>query len=293
MNQPVLFVLNPFSGPPTKRLKPEQLLNMAQQMGINAEVIVTERAGHATEIAQEAVEQGRGVVVAVGGDGTVNEVARALQGSETRLGIIPRGSGNGLARHLEIPLTAERAMRVIADNHSAHIDTGKINGKPFFCTAGLGFDAYISGVFATSKKRGLAMYAKLTLERFQTYQPQPAIIKLNGLTLDTTLYVLAFANASQYGNNAYIAPMADIQDGLLDVCLIRQLGIKSALEIGYGLWRKTLATSSRTEYHKARQITVEFQQPCSFHTDGEFAGEGTHFEVELLPLSLPVIKPAQ
>ena len=268
-----------------------RLQRLLHRAGMHGECRQTEHAGHATALASEAAAAGHSIVVAVGGDGTVNETARGLLHTTASLGIIPRGSGNGLARHLQIPLRAEKALALIKAGGHARIDSGTINGHPFFCTAGIGFDAFISSVFAGSKKRGLLTYARLTLANFMDYLPTKACLKLNGEQLETTIFVIAFANASQYGNNAYIAPMADIQDGFLDVCLIRELNFRTAAEVGFGLWRKSLASSRVAQYFRTNQVLVELAEPCSYHADGDFVGKADSLRIELFPLSLQVIQP--
>src|SRR6478735_6587447 len=236
-----LFILNPKSGTQSNVNIPDLIAENFPEG--TYEIQFTEYAGHATKLAREGAKAGFRTVAAVGGDGTVNEVATGLLGTQSALAIIPKGSGNGLARHLQIPLLATPALALLKDPNFSRIDTCTINDHPFFCTAGLGFDGFISSVFATSTKRGLRSYVELILKEFGKFQGGKANIKLNGQTLETPCFVLAFANASQYGNNAYIAPMADIRDGLLDVCLIRDLSFRKALAVSYGLLTKSIATT--------------------------------------------------
>lgn len=257
------------------------------------EIVYTDYAGHATELSKAAAEQGYTVVVAVGGDGTVNEVSRGLLYTETALGILPKGSGNGLARHLEIPLSMEGALQVLNEGHVTRIDTGTINDRPFFTTAGIGFDAYISSVFAGNEKRGLKTYVELVLKEVMNYKHLPVKAHINGNSFDTDCYVMAFANAAQYGNNAYIAPMADIRDGLLDVCLVRQLDFIKALDLSYCMLTKQLANASSAEYFKTAAIDVQTEEPMMYHADGEFIGKANEFKVKLEPLSLKVVTPKE
>lgn len=291
MQHETLFIVNPVSGPPGQRFTRDSVGQLLLDMGLTGHVEETVYAGHAKELAQKAVAAGCKTVIAVGGDGTANEVAAVLQHTQTRLGILPRGSGNGLARHLGIPMEVRAALGILKAGFSGKIDSGTINGRPFFCTAGIGFDGFISGVFASSTKRGLLTYAQLTVTNFLSYRPAEASILIDGEGFRSEVFVLAFANASQYGNNAYIAPMADIADGLLDICLIKKLTLASALEVGYSLMNKTLATSAHAQYRKGSIIEVAFTGPCAYHTDGEYAGSDTRFLVEISPLSLSVIQP--
>lgn len=255
------------------------------------EIVYTERAGHAPELAKAAAEAGCDVVVAVGGDGTVNEVARGLLHTETALGILPKGSGNGLARHLQIPMGLEGALRVLNQGHVTTIDSGKINGHPFFTTAGIGFDAYISSVFAGNKKRGLQTYVELVMKEVRNYKHLPVKASINGNNLDTDCFVMAFANAAQYGNNAYIAPMADIQDGLLDVCLVRRLDLVKALNLSYCMLTKQIANADSAEYFRTSKVQVQTEEAMMYHADGDYLGKADTFDVSLLPLSLRVLVP--
>jgi len=256
------------------------------------EIVYTAHAGHAPELAKEAADKGCEVVVAVGGDGTVNEVARGLLYSETALGILPKGSGNGLARHLQIPMGLDGALRVLNQGHSIRMDSGSINRHPFFTTAGIGFDAYISSVFAGNKKRGLQTYVELIMKEVRNYKHLPVKASINGQELDTDCFVMAFANAAQYGNNAYIAPTADVQDGLLDVCLVRKLDLVKALNLSYCMLTKQLAHADSATYFKTSQVAVATEEPMMFHADGEYMGKAEQFEVQLKPQSLKVITPA-
>lgn len=285
-----LFILNPKSGTQSRLNIPELI---AQHLPAGTfELKFTEYAGHATKLAREGAKAGFRVVAAVGGDGTVNEVATGLLGTQAALAIIPKGSGNGLARHLNIPLLAPKALGILKNPQFSRIDTCVINGHPFFCTAGLGFDGYISSVFAGNTKRGLRSYVELILKEFMKFQGGQATVQLNQETLETPCFVLAFGNASQYGNNAYIAPMADIRDGLLDVCLIRDLSIMKAVAVSYGLLTKQIATTGHAEFFTSQEISVRTHKPMPYHADGEYIGEASEFLVSINPLSLEVLIPA-
>ena len=287
----IRFIINPTSGPKNKRDVAAQIQLHLDHGKFSHEVVYTERAGHAPELAGEAAQNGCAMVVAVGGDGTVNEVARGLLHTETALAILPRGSGNGLARHLQVPMAVDGALRVLNQSHITTIDTGSINGHPFVTTAGIGFDAYISSVFAGSTKRGLQSYVELVMKEVRNYRHQPVKASINGTLIDTDCFVMAFANAAQYGNNAYIAPEADIQDGLLDVCLVRRLDIIKALNLSYSMLTNQLAHADSAEYFKTTHVQVETQEPMMFHADGEYMGKASAFDVQIQPLSLKVVTP--
>ena len=287
----IRFIVNPTSGTKSRVNVGERIELLLDRKKYKHEIVYTEYAGHAPELAKEAADKGYDLVVAVGGDGTVNEVARGLLYSETALGILPKGSGNGLARHLKIPLGLDNAIRMLNSGHVVSIDSGSINNHPFFTTAGIGFDAYISSVFAGNKKRGLQTYVELVMKEVLNYKHMPVKAIINDTTLETDCYVMAFANAAQYGNNAYIAPLADIEDGLLDVCLVRTLDLIKALNLSYCMLTRQLANSDSAEYFKTTHVKVNTERPIMYHADGEFMGEASDFEVHMNPLSLKVLVP--
>ena len=292
MKTQVLFIVNPKSGSAAGRTDVAALLEEElDKDNIAYTLVETQYAGHATELARQAVSAGIRVVCAVGGDGTVNEVARGLVHADAALAILPRGSGNGLARHLNIPMNLVHAVGILNGLHRSRIDSCQINGHPFFCTAGIGFDAHVSSVFAASARRGLRTYLQLVVQEFLKFRPLAATLQLEKERLEAECFVVAFANAAQYGNNAYIAPMADIRDGLVDVCLIRSLSVQKAIALGYGMITKRIATSSDAQYFQTPAVTVQSQEPFKFHADGEFIGEDTSFRVKIFPLSLQVIVP--
>lgn len=287
----IRFIINPTSGTRSRINVAERIEQLLDLEKYKHEIVYTEYAGHAPELAKEAAEKGCEVVVAVGGDGTVNEVARGLLNTETALGILPKGSGNGLARHLQIPLGLDGAINTLNTGQNAIIDSGSINGHPFFTTAGIGFDAYISSVFAGNKKRGLQTYVELVMKEVMNYKHLPVKATINKKTFETDCYVMAFANAAQYGNNAYIAPLADIEDGLLDVCLVRRLDLVKALNLSYCMLTKQLAHPDSAEYFKTTNVKVHTDQPMMYHADGEFMGKASEFDVHMNPLSLKVVVP--
>ncbi len=290
----IVFLLNPASG--AQRRSPLDLRALVRRVlpiGTEAHIRQTEYAGHATELARAAALEGARVVVAVGGDGTVNEVAAGLLGTETALGIVARGSGNGLARHLRVPLDPAAALRHLAKGYRTTIDAGRINGKPFFCTAGIGFDGHISREFAKSHDRGLATYTKLLFSEFGAYRPCSGTLyydEVAGLAPHALreLFVLTFANAAQYGNNAYIAPMADIQDGTLDACVLRHPSWLGAMGIALGMMTRSLPRFGAT-YFRTTQARVELDAALPFHADGEYIGAAREFTIEVLPGALRVV----
>ncbi|MDX5436763.1 MAG: diacylglycerol kinase family lipid kinase [Pontibacter sp.] len=287
----IRFIINPTSGPNSRVNVAERIEQHLDHQKFAHKLVYTEYAGHAPELARAAANDGCDIVVAVGGDGTVNEVARGLLNTETALAILPKGSGNGLARHLQIPMGLDGALRVINKGHVTTIDSGEINGHPFFTTSGIGFDAYISSVFAGNKKRGLQTYVELVMKEVRNYKHLPVKAHINDDVLETDCFVMAFANAAQYGNNAYIAPMADIQDGYLDVCLVRRMDLVKALNLSYCMLTKQIASADSAEYFKTQHIKVQTDEKMMYHADGEYIGKADNFEVVMHPLSLKVVVP--
>ena len=284
------FIFNPTAGTSRRADFPALL---TQHLGPPArgdyELRPTEGPGHATELARAAAQAGCRVVVAVGGDGTVNEVGQGLLHQQhTAMGIVPRGSGNGLARHLKVPLNLGAAVRRLRQPTFSRMDVGRVNGRPFFCTAGLGFDARVSQLFARAGSRGLSTYLRVTLREYRTFEPVPVVVETNGVTLRTDCYVLAFANASQYGNNAYIAPQADLRDGLLDMCLLDALPPWRAVQVVLGMALGTLPRTGGAAYSHTRHATVRAAAPLGCHADGDYLGHATEYTFDLLPLALEV-----
>ena len=282
------FILNPKAGPSQRHDMPALIARHFGALESDYEIRPTQYAGHAVELARTAAAEGFAVVAAVGGDGTVNEVGRGLLGTETAMGIIPQGSGNGLARHLKVPLGLPAALRRLATPAFSRMDVGVINGHQFFCTAGLGFDAHVSQHFAQAGSRGLSTYLQVALREYRRYRPVAIQANLDGQQISTSCYVLAFANASQYGNNAYIAPLADLRDGQLDVCLIDALPVGRAFRVSLAMALGTLPKSKAAEYFRVPRGRVVAEAPIGFHVDGDYLGHATEFEVELLPLVLAV-----
>ena len=221
LKKKILVIINPISGAAHRDYMPEIVNRNLDSERFDVYVRFTQGPGHATEMAKKAIEHQFDGVIAIGGDGTINETASALINSPTALGIVPCGSGNGLARHLGIPLIPERALKIINDWHTDSLDYCTVNDIPFFCTCGVGFDATVSEKFAAAKRRGPISYAKNAIIEYLNYRSQEYVIKTPDSDIAVKAFVIACGNASQYGNNAYIAPRASMQDGLIDVTIIR------------------------------------------------------------------------
>ena len=233
------------------------------------EFLQTEYAGHAHELAREAVNERVDVVVAVGGDGTVNEVASALVNTETVFAVIPCGSGNGLARHQHIPLNIKGAIRVINEGKVRHLDYGTMGDKPFFCTCGVGFDAFVSQKFAEGSKRGFLSYIENTLREGVRYKSESYTIEYEDRIDRQQAFLIACANASQYGNNAYIAPEASMEDGLMDITIIKPFNTILAPQVIMQLFSKSLAVNPHVQMTQASSIRITRPSEGPVHVDGD------------------------
>ncbi|SKC17100.1 diacylglycerol/lipid kinase family protein [Dyadobacter psychrophilus] len=291
MNKPsFLFILNPNSGTSIGRNTGEvkkTIDSFAKKFGAEVTMLFTEERAHATTLVRENLDlQPWKAIVAVGGDGTVNEIAQPLVNTEQPIGIIPLGSGNGLARHLGIPLTLEASLTRLFEGKITTIDSAQINDIPFFCTAGMGFDAYVGHLFSQQSQRGLATYVNVSFQSYWNYKPQR--FKLNGV--ETDAFSLSFANAGQFGNNAWVAPQASLQDGLLDVCTIKPFPKWYGTSLAYQLFTKQMKASRYIDYQHMTEAVVETQVPPMIHYDGEpFQLDTTRIEVKIKPQSLRVI----
>lgn len=288
----ILFLINPISGTKKKGSIPDTINKLIDISRFDAEVYITRYKGEATELVPQKLAEGYRRIVAVGGDGTVNEIAKALVETDGILGILPIGSGNGLARHLKIPINVEKAMHLINKGKFEAIDYGKINDTPFFCTCGVGFDAHIGYKFAQNKGRGFITYIKVTIADFFNYKPKKYKLKIDNTSrLQTRAFLITFANASQYGNNAYISPNADIQDGKLDICILSPFRLHRAPGIGIRLFAKNIHRSSLMYTEQAKEIVLKRKKAGVVHFDGEPCEMGKKLKISIVPGGLKVMIP--
>ncbi len=252
-------------------------------------IVETRYKGHACELAADAVAQDVDAVVAVGGDGTVNEVACSLVGHKTALGILPFGSGNGLARHLGIPINAKKAVEFINKAVSMSVDYGKINGNPFFCTCGIGFDALVSDSFANGKRRGLIGYMNNAMLDLVKYKPEIYEIETEWDSRVYKAFLIACGNASQYGNNAYIAPQASMRDGMLSVTILEPFTVVDVPMILGQLFGRNLYDNNRIKTLNARWVKIRRREPGVVHFDGEPMFMDAELLVEIVPSGLNVL----
>lgn len=289
MKRKAVFIINLKSGTSDKAAIPDIIASTLDRDKFDYEIAITQYAGHASEIAEKAKNNGVDVVVAVGGDGTVNEVARAIVHSNTALGIIPCGSGNGLARHLLIPINARKAIEIINTCEIRDLDYGIINNYPFFCTCGMGFDAFVSMKFAEAGKRGPITYVENVLREGLKYKPETYTIQDENGTTQHKAFLISCANASQYGNNAYIAPQASMSDGLMDVIIMEPFDILEASRISIEMFNKTLDKNSKIKTFKTKKLHIHRSKPGVIHYDGDPVMTGEDIDVEIKPKGIKII----
>lgn len=289
MKKKAVFIINLISGTSDKAAIPGLIDQYLDKTQFEYEIAVTQYAGHASEIAAKAKDDGVDVVVAIGGDGTVNEVARAIVHSSTALGIIPCGSGNGLARHLLLPLNVRKAIEVINRCEIRQLDYGIINDYPFFCTCGMGFDAFVSMKFAEAGKRGPITYVENVLREGLKYEPETYTIEDDNGTLQYKAFLISCANASQYGNNAYIAPQASMSDGLMDVIIMEPFDVFEAPQISIEMFSKTLDKNSKIKTFRTRHLHIHRDKPGVIHYDGDPVMTGADIDIELKPKGINII----
>lgn len=286
-----LLVVNPVSGTRSKRGLEEIVEERLSRVDIAVETVFTRGPGHASELAAQALRDGIDMVIAAGGDGTVNEVANTLSNTFMPLGIIPLGSGNGLARSLGIPQDVGEALRIIEDGHISRCDRGMVNGLPFYCTFGVGFDAAVSETFASMKRRGRITYIRSVLREFLNYKSQPYAISIGGKVITERAFLIAVCNASQYGNNAYIAPQAKLSDGLLDLIVIHEGSPLSAVKIGVDLLTGLLDRNTRIDTFRISTATITRLTSGPVHLDGEPLVLGTNLDIKCDSSALSVFSP--
>ena len=288
----IIAIINPISGTRPKTHIPTLIKEQINPNKFEVEILYTEYAGHATQIAHKAEEEGIDYVLAIGGDGTINETAKALIHTPTVLGIIPLGSGNGLARHLGISLDAAKAIAVVNEEKVISIDYCKANEHIFFCTAGLGFDALISKKFAEDKHRGSLTYIKNVLTEYLKYQPQSYRIVCEEGELQEKAFLIACANASQYGNNAFIAPGANMQDGLMDITILRPFNHLEGPQLALQLFTKQITRNSKILSLRSKSFKIILEKEQIMHVDGEPISMGNEISMQTIHAGLKILVPS-
>ena len=282
------LIINPISGTLSKAGVADWVPRRLEAMGYKVTTVFTAGPGDATRLAAEAAARGDYGVLACGGDGTVNEVASGLIGTETALGILPAGSGNGLARHIGIPVDIERSLGVIAEDCVVTCDYGDVNGRPFFCTFGVGYDAAVSHRFSLKHRRGLTTYISSAIDEFLQYHPQAYTIIANDEVITDEAFLVVVCNASQYGNNAFIAPAASIRDGKLDVTIVYKGNLVTHALSGLEMMTGFIGNHGKIRTFRTSSLVIKRQQPTVTHIDGDPAEFPCELHIKCHPGQLKV-----
>lgn len=287
----IAFIINPISGTLNKRRIPkiiDKLLDKEQWM---PDIVFTEYKGHGIELARHYAALGFNAVVAVGGDGTVNEVASGLRGTNTALGVIPIGSGNGFARHMGTPLRTTNAVEALNNMTPVRCDYGLANDHPFFATCGTGFDASISEEFQKAGTRGFRTYFEKIVKNIFTYEPENYKLEGEGIDIEGKAFLVTVANCSQWGASAVIAPKASIQDGKLDVVFCSPFPLILAPGLALGLFTKTIDQGIHVTSLKTKEVTLFRDNAGPFHIDGDPVEMGTEIHIRVVEDGLWVLAP--
>jgi len=287
----IIFIINPISGVGKQRLVETAIDKTLDKSIFDYDISYTSAPKHATELSIDAVSKNYDIVVAVGGDGSINEVAKGIIGSNCTLGIIPIGSGNGLARHFNIPFDISHAIEVINKCNTINIDTATINEQLFLSIAGVGFDALVANKFAKGKRRGFWSYFKITVREYPKYKPKKYSLTIDGKKMNRRALLVSFANSNQFGYNTSIAPMAIINDGFLDVCILKKVPIVKAPFIAHLLFSKRIDKTPYMEIIKAKEVKVIRKKNSKIHIDGDSLKLTKELNIKINPLSVKVIVP--
>lgn len=290
MGKKVLFIINKYSGMGYQTAIEGRILNTCEKNDTKCSIEYTQRRGHAISLANEASKNGFDYVVAVGGDGTINEVARGLLNSDTPMGILPRGSGNGLARHLGISVTLTDAIDNLFHHKAMKIDTLSINDKLSLNVSGIGFDGHVANLFANKKIRGLVGYVRITVKEYFQFPEFEAEVSVDNKTVVRKSFIIAVANSSQYGNNIKIAPLASVRDGMLHLTVMKKIPLYRLDHI-YTFLKGSLTNSEMFEILEGKEVRIKTSQAVPYHIDGEPCGVNNSFNIQLRPASLSVLVP--
>lgn len=286
-----LFILNPMAGVGGRRDFLPLIEKACREKKVKFKILFTRSPGDARKIILKKFDK-YDIFVAVGGDGTMNEVASALAGTTGIMGLIPAGSGNALGRELGLSLKPGRAIYQLLEGHPVKIDTGLVNGRRFMNVCGVGFDSHIARCFAKATSRGPIPYFTAVIKEFFKYRPEIYTVEADGNITIHTAFVLTLANTSQYGNNAFIAPKASVTDGLLDFSALKPFGFFGGLSLGFRLFNKSIDRSGLSTYFKTKEVVVNGKS-LNFHVDGEPVKNSNPLHITIDPLSLNIVVPGK
>jgi len=293
LKKKVLFIINPVSG--VKQVSKSGIEQVIAETLDTKQYTYTcaysQSADHAYGLSKEAAQSGVDIVASVGGDGTANLVINGIIGSDSVFALIPTGSGNGLARFMNIPLVMQKSIELINQHSIKLIDTISINESHFVSIAGVGFDALVAKRFAKAERRGFFSYFHIALQAYPGYRPRKYRMIIDGVTFKRRALFVSFANSNQFGYNTIIAPDAVIDDGLMDVCIVKKVPVISAPYIMGLLWRNKLVNSGYLEVIKAKEVTLTRNKNKSINLDGEPVKLGKDLVIRVNPKSLKMIIP--
>ncbi len=292
MKKQIRLIVNPASGLRKKRFLEQELSPVLKHPGFSCELFYTKGPTHATDLAQEAVDLHYYAVVVCGGDGTINEVLAPLLHSSTALGVIPLGSGNGFARHLGISMLPAKAAKQLTQAQPVHIDACMVNNLPFVNVAGIGLDALVAHDFSIQPERGFWAYFSSVLRLWFKTSNRVYKLKLDGKKFKVKALMVSFANGSQFGNNAMIAPGARMDDGLMQVCFLRKFPTLKAPVLAWQLFSGKIIRSRHLRILPAREVSVKRTRK-KIHLDGEPFKLSKKLRVKVLPAALNILAPSQ
>lgn len=287
----ILFIINPHAGVDRVKAIQDAIEQHLDKALFAVEYAYTEYPGHGTEIAREAAQNHKDIVVSVGGDGSLNDVVAGLYGSDTMLGVIPKGSGNGFARSAGIPLKLDKAIQVLNRLNAHALDLGIADGHYFISNAGVGFDAVVTKAFAGNKTRGFRTYVKIIHQHIWKFKPREWVIEIDGERIEEKAFMITIANASQLGYNFFIAPEAKLNDGLLDVVIIKEHPRLMSGLIGLQAFTGALHQSRYVSHYSGKQIRISSPGNDMLQVDGDAKDCGNSIEINVLPKALRVLVP--
>jgi YegS/Rv2252/BmrU family lipid kinase len=291
-NNKVLFIINKYAGSGYQASLEGKILARCEELQLEPTLEFTQGKNHGTDLARNAAHSKKyKVVFAVGGDGTVNEVAQGVFMTGQTMGILPKGSGNGLARHLGIPGDFKKSLTLIGSSHCVEIDSFLINEKISVNISGIGFDGHVATLFGKNGKRGLMGYSQLVMKEFFGYKEFVSEGLIDNKPHKKDAFILAFANSSQFGNNAKIAPHASVCDGLIDVCFIRKVPFIQTPSFAHKLFTGHIEKSSFIDIIKARNVSLTFARSMPYHVDGEAMNATREFNIQVKPASISMLLP--
>lgn len=291
-NKKVFFIINKYSGTGYQPEVEGKIITHCGKHNMECTIEFTQGRGHATELAKQAIRDKFELVLAMGGDGTVNEVAQGLVHSNVTMAIMPNGSGNGLARHLGIPLKFPAMLELLNSTQHIAMDTMLVNNHLSVNVSGIGFDGHVAGLFGKNGKRGLIGYSKLVIQEFFKFKEFSTTLILDGQSINRDAFIIALANSSQFGNNAKVSPFASVCDQRIDVCFIKKVPLTQALSFARKMFTGSINKSSFVEIIQAQEILIHYPRPMPFHIDGESMDSANDFSIKIQPGSLKMLVPA-